>query len=108
MPRVQKRRRGRESSTNYVRYIQLVRDQVCAGRSLSTQSKAVLNALVVDQLARLGGEAGRLAEARGRATVGRRELAAAVQLLLPAALQQESLAEGDLACAAYARSVAAA
>lgn len=103
---VKKSTRGRAS--NYVRYICLVRDDVSAGRSLDRAGKAVLNSLVQDQLERLGVEAAKLALARDRITVGCRELATAVRLLLPEELREESLSEGKRACEVYARSMRAA
>ena len=103
MPGIQKRRRA----SDYVRYIQLVRDEVSAGRTLSRSSKTVLNALVLDQLERIGREAGKLAQSRNRITVGRREVATAIRMLFPRALQVTSHTEGERACSAYTASVAA-
>lgn len=94
------RRRARTTSS-YSSYIFKVLRQVTLNLGISRKAMNIVDSFIHDQFERISTEAGRLAQYSRKATLGAREVSAAVRLTLGGELAKHALSEGTKAVMRY-------
>lgn len=98
-----KRAGGRKPKRTWSTYVRRSLKQVSADARMSGRTLRVVNSFISDWFDRIATEAGSLARANTKKTLGSREVQTAVRLLLPPELAKHAISEATSAAAEYAK-----
>ena len=95
------KRRRRDITRNYQRYIHKVLKQVHPNVGISMKGMQVMNSFVNDMIERFAAQSGTLCLQVKRKTMSARDIQTSVRLLLPGELAKHAVSEGTKAVTKY-------